>query len=96
MKYLYENSEDFSVLPTYYIMPAMQVMFTSSAVSRAVPGKEIGLEQVLHGEHYIEMVGEVPPQDGKLVSKFRISEVLDKGSGAAIVCDSKYNSFRSS
>nr|XP_023016519.1 peroxisomal multifunctional enzyme type 2 [Leptinotarsa decemlineata] len=86
LKFLYENHETFESLPTFYIMPAMQALFSSTAISKSVPGKEIGLESILHGEHFIEILEDLP-QEGKLVSKTKVTEVLDKGSGAAIVCD---------
>ncbi|XP_044265364.1 peroxisomal multifunctional enzyme type 2-like isoform X1 [Tribolium madens] len=84
LKFLYENDEDFSALPTFFILPAMQAMFTSSKLESAIPGKSVSLAQILHGEQYIEFLGEVP-KEGKLFSKNTIAEVLDKGSGAAIV-----------
>ncbi|KAG5894789.1 hypothetical protein JTB14_005225 [Gonioctena quinquepunctata] len=86
LKFLYENHEEFEALPTFYIMPAMQALFSSNMLVGAVPGKVIGLESILHGEHYIEVLGDLP-QEGQLVSKVKLMEVLDKGSGAAVVCD---------
>ncbi|XP_063905915.1 peroxisomal multifunctional enzyme type 2 [Zophobas morio] len=86
MRFLYENDENFTPLPTFYILPGMQAMFASSQLESAIPGKTISLAQVLHGEQYIEFLGEVPTE-GKLISKTNIVEVLDKGSGAAIVQD---------
>ncbi|CAG9821656.1 unnamed protein product [Phaedon cochleariae] len=86
LKYLYESHENFEALPTFYIMPAMQSLMSSNSIKTAIPGKDIGLEQILHGEHYIEVLGEMP-QDGQLVSKTRVVEVMDKGSGAAIVAE---------
>ncbi|XP_057653667.1 peroxisomal multifunctional enzyme type 2-like isoform X1 [Diorhabda carinulata] len=86
LKYLYEYHEQFSVLPTFFILPSIQVLFSSSIVKNAIPGKDIGLENVLHGEQYIEIVGDLPTE-GKLLSKCKLAEVLDKGSGAAITVD---------
>lgn len=83
LRYIYENHEDFAPLPSFFVLPAMQELFKSDATSRAIPGKEISLGQILHGEQYIEFVGELP-YEGSLVSKGRIVEVLDKGSGAAV------------
>lgn len=88
LKYIYENDEDFSALPTFFILPAMQAMFTSSKLETAIPGKSVSLAQILHGEQYIEFLGEIP-KEGKLISKNSIAEVMDKGSGAAIVQNSK-------
>ncbi|KAJ8963074.1 hypothetical protein NQ318_018538 [Aromia moschata] len=52
----------------------------------AIPGKTIGLDQFLHGEQYIEVNGELP-QEGNLTSTCKVVEVLDKGSGAVVVCN---------
>lgn len=84
MKFIYENNEDFSPLPTFYILPAMQSLFTSTRIENAIPGKTISLGQILHGEQYIEFFKE-PPKEGRIFSKSNVQEVLDKGSGAAIV-----------
>lgn len=83
LRYLYENHEEFTALPSFYVLPAMQELFRSNATANAIPGREISLTQILHGEQYIEFVGNVP-QEGTLTSKGSIVEVLDKGSGAAV------------
>ncbi|KAL3285534.1 hypothetical protein HHI36_000065 [Cryptolaemus montrouzieri] len=84
LKYLYENHEDFSALPTFFVLPAMQCLFTSDILENAVPGRTINLGQVLHGEQYIEVVDDLPTE-GALVSKTSVVGVMDKGSGAAVV-----------
>lgn len=84
LKYLYENHEEFAVLPTFFILPALQMILVNPGMSVAIPGKQINLAQVLHGEQYIEIFDEVPAE-GRLTQKMEIAEVLDKGSGAAIV-----------
>ncbi|KAF5284104.1 hypothetical protein FQA39_LY17115 [Lamprigera yunnana] len=83
MKFLYESHEDFSPLPTFYIMPGILSVLTTNC-ENAVPGKNISFEQILHGEQYLEIVNSVP-QSGTLLSKSEVVEVLDKNSGAAIV-----------
>lgn len=69
----------------------MQELFTSNAAISAIPGREISLGQILHGEQYIEFVGDLP-QEGRLLSKGQIVEVLDKGSGAAVGYNGEMNS----
>ncbi|KAL1513978.1 hypothetical protein ABEB36_003309 [Hypothenemus hampei] len=86
LKYLYESHEDYAILPTFFILPAMQAMFNNSGVTNVVPGKEINLSQILHGEQYIEILGELP-SEGQLFQKIEVAEVLDKGSGACIAID---------
>ena len=43
--------------------------------------------QVLHGEQYTKVLAPIPTASGKLVSRFTISDVLDKGSGALVIVD---------
>lgn len=66
----------------------MQALFAKGFSPDTVPGKTVSLEKILHGEQYIEILGDIP-QDGKLYSKSKVVEVLDKGSGAVIVNNSK-------
>ncbi|CAH1978141.1 unnamed protein product [Acanthoscelides obtectus] len=87
LQYLYEYHENYNILPTFYIIPAMQAVFASS-IENVIPGKTISLEQVLHGEHYIEFLGEIP-LEGKLTTKTKVVEVLDKGTGAVVVIDAE-------
>lgn len=66
----------------------MQALFHGNMAADIIPGKKITLERILHGEQYIEVLGDLP-QDGVLYSKTKVAEVLDKGSGAVIVYNSK-------
>ncbi|KAF5307489.1 hypothetical protein FQR65_LT06844 [Abscondita terminalis] len=84
LKFLYENHEDFVALPTYYILPGLMSTMISVTSENAVPGKTITLDQILHGEQYIEIIHN-PPMSGTMLSKSKMVEVLDKGSGAAVV-----------
>lgn len=61
----------------------MQQVFKLS-LADIVPGRSINLGNILHGEQYIEFFGDVP-LEGELTSKATVVEVLDKGSGAAVV-----------
>ncbi|KAJ8937307.1 hypothetical protein NQ314_011946 [Rhamnusium bicolor] len=86
LKFLYENHENFETLPTFFILPALQALFASNSTQNAIPGKTVSLGQILHGEQHIEIIGELP-QEGKLVTKTKVVEVLDKGSGALVICN---------
>lgn len=46
LKYLYESHEDFSVLPSYAILPSLMATMSSSIVTSAIPGKDFDLSQV--------------------------------------------------
>ncbi|KAI4468548.1 dehydrogenases short chain [Holotrichia oblita] len=85
LRFLYENDENFSPLPTYFVCPALTAMFMSkNSAATAIPGKEVSLEKILHGEQYLEILGDMKPS-GRLTTKVEVAEVLDKGSGALIV-----------
>jgi len=45
-------------------------------------------EQLLHGEQYTELHKPLAAHDN-LVSSAYIADILDKGSGAVIICNSK-------
>ncbi|KAB0793389.1 hypothetical protein PPYR_13009 [Photinus pyralis] len=90
LKLLYENHQNFSVIPSFYILPSMHAV-TSFRRLNTIPGKTISLENMLHGEQYLEIYNS-PPEAGTLLNNPKIVETLDKGSGAAIVTDiNSYN-----
>ncbi|KAL5005553.1 hypothetical protein ScPMuIL_019009 [Solemya velum] len=82
LKFLYEGDEDFSVLPSYAVIPAQQAM--SGALSGDVPGLSVNLAKLLHGEQYMELYKPMAPS-GTLSSQYRVADILDKGSGAVIL-----------
>nr|XP_039261996.1 peroxisomal multifunctional enzyme type 2-like [Styela clava] len=82
LKFLFEMNDDFCVLPTFAVVPA----FTSMVGITNVPGLSINPAKILHGEQYIEIFKPIPTS-GKLTSQTKISAVLDKGSGAAVITD---------
>ncbi|XP_045483178.1 peroxisomal multifunctional enzyme type 2 [Harmonia axyridis] len=84
LKYIYENHEEFTALPSFFVLPAIQSIFMSDFIEKAVAGRTVNLSQALHGEQYIEILGNLPTE-GTLVSKASVVEVMDKGSGAAVV-----------
>ncbi|XP_029017280.1 peroxisomal multifunctional enzyme type 2 [Betta splendens] len=84
LRFLYERHEDFSCLPTFGVIPAQAVMMEGGLSS--IPGLNIDLTQVLHGEHYLELYKPLPTS-GALTSTGTVADVLDKGSGAIILLD---------
>lgn len=91
LKFLYENHSEFSPLPSFFVMPGLLLSMTTNLVSSALPGKQVELTNILHGEQYIEILDDLPTS-GKLTSYGKVFDVMDKGSGAVVVtnCDS-YN-----
>jgi|YNPNPStandDraft_1061719.scaffolds.fasta_scaffold30678_1 acyl dehydratase len=82
LKFVYENSPGLLALPTFGVIPP----FPALMGLLAVPGVQINLAMLLHGEQYLEIRKPLPVQ-GKLVSKPRISSLYDKGKGALIELD---------
>ncbi|XP_077299501.1 peroxisomal multifunctional enzyme type 2-like isoform X1 [Arctopsyche grandis] len=90
LKYLYENHEDFIPLPTYFILPGINQSMSSNIIASALPpGKEANFSNILHGEQYIEIVGNLPQGECALTSRSFVTEVLDKGSGLIAIVDNE-------
>ncbi|XP_041984467.1 peroxisomal multifunctional enzyme type 2-like isoform X1 [Aricia agestis] len=88
LRFLYESHEQFAALPTYFILPGL--VFESPVVSEAMPpGKHADFTNILHGEQYIEFLGELPGTDGEFVVRNYVVDVLDKGAGAVVVTNSE-------
>lgn len=88
LKFLYENHENFSPLPTYFVCPALTALYFSKRPA-TIPGKEVSLANIVHGEHYLEILGDLKTS-GRLTTRVEVADVLDKGSGAVIITNSKY------
>uniref|UniRef100_A0A8D9AY98 Peroxisomal multifunctional enzyme type 2 n=1 Tax=Cacopsylla melanoneura TaxID=428564 RepID=A0A8D9AY98_9HEMI len=84
LKYLYEGHEDFSVIPSYGIIPGMMAVMSSDLTLKAIPGKEFDLSQVLHGEQYLTLHQPLPTQ-ADIESRCKVIDVLDKGKHAVII-----------
>ncbi|XP_076322897.1 peroxisomal Multifunctional enzyme type 2 [Tachypleus tridentatus] len=86
LKFLYEGSEDFSVLPTFGCIPAMKAVFRSEALQKEIQRLKVDPTKMVHGEQYLEILKPFPPE-GVLNSVVEVIDVLDKGSGALVVLD---------
>ncbi|KAL0278525.1 UNVERIFIED_CONTAM: hypothetical protein PYX00_000330 [Menopon gallinae] len=85
MKYIYENHEEFAGLPTFLVLPGQMAFMLSNATDAIkIPGKTIDLSRLLHGEQYLEVYKDVP-LSGRLESRCRVVDVLDKGKGAVAI-----------
>jgi acyl dehydratase len=80
LAYCYERG--LRVLPTFGVLPA----FPAVEQLHTAPGLDFDWAHVLHGEHELEVFGELPPS-GEVESRARVSEIYDKGSAALVVVD---------
>lgn len=80
MHYLYENSDDFRVLPTFPVVPAMSCMYEVLKF----PSLNVDFTQILHGEQYVELMRPLSPEaDIRMTTE--VVDVLDKISGCVYV-----------
>jgi 3-hydroxyacyl-CoA dehydrogenase/3a,7a,12a-trihydroxy-5b-cholest-24-enoyl-CoA hydratase len=86
LKFLFEGHEDFSAIPSYAVLPAMNSAL-NGVMARGIPGlKEFSLANALHGEQYVELRKPFPTE-GTVTCVGRLVDVLDKKSGAVIIVD---------
>ncbi|KAK3096921.1 hypothetical protein FSP39_004769 [Pinctada imbricata] len=83
LKFLFEGSDDFCVIPSFGVIPA----FSSMSIASNVPGLDVDPTKILHGEQYLEIYKPFPARGATLKSYARIADVLDKGSGAVIIAN---------
>ncbi|XP_071540167.1 peroxisomal multifunctional enzyme type 2 isoform X2 [Panulirus ornatus] len=85
LKFIYENSEDFSPLPTFGIVPSQASMMDGRLWSN-IPGWSPDLTKLLHGEMYLENHKPLPIS-ATLNTEVKVVDVLDKSSGAVLVIE---------
>lgn len=83
MRYLYENHESFSAIPTFCVLYGPTGCFETSIVQDALK-TDLDLSSVLHGEQYFE-VHKKMPTEAEVETRYKVVEVLDKGKGAVVI-----------
>ncbi|MDQ3033551.1 MAG: SDR family NAD(P)-dependent oxidoreductase [Myxococcota bacterium] len=90
LQLVYEmHGAGFKALPTFGVIPAINCILTMGKEGKTAPGMKYGLDRVLHGEQYLELVRPLPAKQ-KLTHKARVKDIFDKGSdggkkGGAVV-----------
>ena len=89
LKLVYEmHGDGFTALPTFGVIPAMKGLIEMATQGKQAPGLNYGLDRLLHGEQYTEIVQPLP-RKAKLTHKAVIKEIWDKGKGAIINTEAK-------
>ncbi|XP_057365697.1 peroxisomal multifunctional enzyme type 2-like [Daphnia carinata] len=84
LRYLYEGDETFAPIPTFGVLLAQEALSQSNMITGGMPGFQVDLSKVLHGEQYIEVHKDIPTS-GTLEASLKVVDILDKKSGAVIV-----------
>jgi multifunctional beta-oxidation protein len=82
---VYENSDQFQVLPTFGVIPTFNAQAPFS-FSDVLPN--FSPMMLLHGEQYLEIRKFPIPTEAKLVSYPKLVEVIDKGAAGIVVTGS--------
>src|SRR5258708_37104058 len=87
LRLVYEMSgKGMKVLPSFGVIPAINMVFTQAKAGINAPGLNFGLDRVLHGEQYTELKRPLPTK-GKLTTKATIKSIFDKGKGALVTTE---------
>ena len=90
LQYLYENHQNFTSIPSFFVLPGLLLGMSSSLTANAITHTTFDLSQILHGEQYLEVMDTLP-MDGVLTTKSKVIDVQDKKSGALVVTQGKTN-----
>ncbi|KAM0563697.1 hypothetical protein ACHAPJ_001424 [Fusarium lateritium] len=79
LKYVFEGSDDFQVLPTFGVIPPFNAEMPFE-FDNIVPN--FSPMMLLHGEQYLEVRKYPIPTNARLVTRGRLLEVIDKGNAS--------------
>ena len=82
------NSDGFHVLPTMTAAMSVGLLMKMAMEGAQAPGLNYGLDRILHGEQYTEVIRPLPPKQ-KLKNRGKVKAIYDKGKGAVVVMEFK-------
>jgi len=87
LKYVYEMyGGGMKALPTFGVVPALNVMLQLGKEGKQAPGLNFGLDRLLHGEQYTELKRPLPTS-AKLTHRARVKDIFDKGKHALVITE---------
>uniref|UniRef100_A0A3B4B1D4 Hydroxysteroid (17-beta) dehydrogenase 4 n=1 Tax=Periophthalmus magnuspinnatus TaxID=409849 RepID=A0A3B4B1D4_9GOBI len=91
LRFLYENHPEFSCLPTFGVIVSQDALMRGGLMS--VPGLNIDLTQVLHGEQYLELFKPLPTSGSAKTCIFLFSPAVNAYNGDELICFNQYSVF---
>jgi 3-hydroxyacyl-CoA dehydrogenase/3a,7a,12a-trihydroxy-5b-cholest-24-enoyl-CoA hydratase len=82
------NSDGFHVLPTMTAAMSVGLLMKMAMEGAQAPGLNYGLDRILHGEQYTEVIRPLPPKQ-RLKNRGKVKAIYDKGKGAVVVMEFK-------
>ncbi|KAI7697405.1 hypothetical protein SSS_02131 [Sarcoptes scabiei] len=89
LRYLYENDDNFTWLPTMATTLSLNIIYESAILLEAIErfNLEDNLYRTLHGEQYLKVHRKISLPCQLYCQRPKIIDVLDKGSGALIIIE---------
>lgn len=90
LKYLYECCDQFSIYPTFAILPSIKALIDFDTHQNSLAKLKIPFDvsRLLHGEQFIEFYKPIPNNETKFITKKpHMVEILDKGSGVVVITE---------
>ncbi|NOQ83024.1 MAG: SDR family NAD(P)-dependent oxidoreductase [Myxococcales bacterium] len=85
LRLVYEShGSGMKALPTFAVIPGTNAILGFAKEGISAPGLNYGLDRLLHGEQYIELVRPLPLK-ATLTTKAVVKDIWDKGKGALVV-----------
>ncbi|XP_029157565.1 peroxisomal multifunctional enzyme type 2 [Nylanderia fulva] len=84
IRYLYENADEFAVLPTFYALYGPEGCMSNGILQDALPNAQIDPTRIFHGEQYLEIYKQLPTE-ATVETRFKVQDVLDKGKGVVVL-----------
>jgi 3-hydroxyacyl-CoA dehydrogenase/3a,7a,12a-trihydroxy-5b-cholest-24-enoyl-CoA hydratase len=89
LQLVYEmHGKGFKAIPSYAVIPAVNQIITMAKEGKSAPGLNFGIDRLLHGEQYTELVRPLSPH-ATLTHKSHVKSILDKGKNALVTYETK-------
>lgn len=87
LRYLYENDENFSILPSMATTISLNAVYRSNILEKVIEQYKLedNLMRTLHGEQYLRIYEQITRLPITLACETKILDVLDKGSSGALI-----------